>query len=277
MPSVHDPLLHLLRGDPAPLIHLLRARRLDLPITGWAPASEAFSRAALPERRPDLVLVHPDVDLVLVLEIQGRVDPRKTRTWPYYAAAAALRYGRDAALIVLTLRRAVAAWARELPPQPWGTFRPIVLGPDELVAHDATPALAVLAALAGGARDRRLIERALRLIAPVDNDARTAYLDLLCEQLPHAMADILEVMMSQAREPSAAYRSLIEQFSRMVGKEEGKIEGKIEGAADRVRAHIVDLLARLGRAVPDLDALELYDLEQLYERLLDEAIPAREP
>ncbi|HMV66251.1 MAG TPA: hypothetical protein PKA64_05330 [Myxococcota bacterium] len=279
MASVHDPLLHLLRGDPSPLLHLVRARHPDLPTDGWSAASETFSRASLPERRPDLVLLHDDAQVVIIVELQNRRDERKLRTWPYYAAAAAMRHDRDALLVVVTLRRSVAAWARGPHASPWATVHPIVFGPDEMPTAGGPPALLLLAALARGARDRRLLDQAVAATATLDDDHAIAYLDLLREHLPGLAPRILEVMMSRTKGRTAGFQKFIEEFSRMVGREEGKVEGKVEGRDDARRDDIALLLRRLGREqeLASLPSLQGAALERRYELLLNELITQAAP
>ena len=288
MASIHDPLLDVLRSDPTPLLRLLSALRPDLPLTGWTARSESSGRPKGPQRQPDLVLMHPDVPLVLIVELQLRRDERKLRTWPYYAATAELRHGCDAMLVVVTLSRGVATWARGPHRKLWGRLEYTVVGPDDLPDPGGDPAMLVLAALARGRRDRGLVERALVSLGDVDEERAKMYLGLLQDHLPTIAAQILELMMNARRKRAESVERLLEEFSKMVGREEGKIEGKLEGklegrlegklegeaeGARRARREDVSrLLRRLRRdaEIEGLSALELPALDVLFEQLLDE-------
>lgn len=281
MASIHDPLLHLLRDDPTPLLTLLRMAAPEatslgpLPLQGWKASSEAFGRARFRERRPDLVLIHPECPIVLVFELQNRIDWRKLRTWPYYAATAGLRHNRDAVLVVFTLRRSVVTWARSLPSPPWCRLRLVVIGPDELRDDSTSPALAVLAALAGG--DPQRVEHAVTILDRLDEAARMAYLDLLREHLSgRRVVALLESMMARKQREYPAYKKLIEEFSRMVGREEGTAQGLQQGTANTTRSLVADILRRLGRdaEISALETLDLPTLQQRLQSLLDECVPA---
>lgn len=274
MPSIHDPLLDLLRSDPTPLLRLLRARRPGLPLTGWTARSEQAGRPKGPQRQPDLVLMHPEVPLVLILEVQLRRDARKLRTWPYYAATAELRHDCDALLVVLTLSPAVARWARGPHHKAWGSLRYLVLGPDELPDPGDDPAMLVLAALAKGRRDHALVERALLALGDVDEERARMYLELMQDHLPHIAPKLLELMMNARRKRSESVQRLIEEFSKMVGREEGREEGREQGASHARREDVARLLRRLRREqeIEGLATLDLAALDRLFERLLDEVM-----
>ena len=114
------------------------------------------------------------------------------------------------------------------------------------------------------------------------------YLGLLQDHLPTIAAQILELMMNARRKRAESVERLLEEFSKMVGREEGKIEGKLEGklegrlegklegeaeGARRARREDVSrLLRRLRRdaEIEGLSALELPALDVLFEQLLDE-------
>lgn len=139
MNTLHDALLLLLRSDPTLLPSLLRAFRPDIPLQGWEEASEALGEPQPLRRHADLVLRHPDLPLILIVEVQNHIDRNKRRAWPHYVASAASRHDCDVLLVVITLDRAVAAWAEEPILSPNSVFQPFVLGPDAIPVHDDSP------------------------------------------------------------------------------------------------------------------------------------------
>ena len=50
--------------------------------------------------------------LVLIVEVQRRIDPHKLLVWPAYLWLERLRQGCECCLLVLTPDPAVAAWPR---------------------------------------------------------------------------------------------------------------------------------------------------------------------
>jgi hypothetical protein len=171
------------------------------------------------------------------------------------------------------------------------TFRPRVIGPDQIPTDALDLPTQVLAALAHGREQQRVVERVLRSLSEVDNDTRTTYVDLVYAHLGPIADAALEALMQQESEdtPESRVRALLERVSRRVGfkegfkegqeegRQEGRVEGREEGREEGLRRASASLLRRLGRGeeVSGLDGLELADLEARYEALLDELLPAR--
>jgi hypothetical protein len=71
--------------------------------------------------------------LTVVLEVQLDVDRNKRFTWPAYLANARLRDRCAAVVVVVTVDRRVARWARKSITLGPGSFmQPLVIGPDEV-------------------------------------------------------------------------------------------------------------------------------------------------
>ena len=128
----------------------------------------------------------------------------------------------------------------------------------------------VLAALAKGRRDHALVERALLALGDVDEERARMYLELMQDHLPHIAPKLLELMMNARRKRSESVQRLIEEFSKMVGRE----EGREEGASHARREDVARLLRRLRREqeIEGLATLDLAALDRLFERLLDEVM-----
>jgi hypothetical protein len=297
--SVHEHLAQLLRADPSVLAHLLP----DLPASAWIPASEALGEAPPVELRADTVFLGDGV--AVIVDIQTAIDHDKRYAWPAYATSVRRRRRCKVLLVVLALNRDVARWAgREIKLDLNGsTFRPRVIGPDQIPTDALDLPTQVLAALAHGREQQGVVERVLRSLSEVDNDTRTTYVDLVYAHLGPIADAALEALMQQESEdtPESRVRALLERVSRRVGfkegfkegqeegrqkgQEEGRMEGRVEGRVEGreegreegLRKASASLLRRLGRGeeVPGLDGLELADLEARYEALLDELLPAR--
>lgn len=260
MTTLHEALLHLLRSDPSLLPSLIGAFRPDLPLSGWREVSEALGEPRPLRRHADLVLQHPECPILLILEVQRQIDRTKRRAWPYYAAAASSRHDQDALLVVITLDRAVAAWAEEPIVSPCGIFQPFVLGPDQIPSHIDSPAALTLAALARGDREPALIRRTVLALAKVDKDTAAAYFNLIYTRWHDLAVTVLEEIMNTQPYDSTAFDRFMADYSYRRGKQEGKAEGLHEAH----RRLATKLLQTLGRTqdIPRLDTLD------------DEALPA---
>ena len=157
--SLHEALIHLFRAN-LRLIEVLTAPLLGLPPGGLGELRIEDANLTDPrplERRADLAIL-PSVGPAFIVEVQLAVDATKRWTWPSYTALTRDRLRRDVVLVVVTLKAAVAEWAREpVPLDPLGSrLCPLVIGPaqipltvDPAVAR-ASPEQLVLSALAHG-------------------------------------------------------------------------------------------------------------------------------
>ena len=121
--SEHAALLHLLRVAPHQAARLLR-RVFGITVPhGVAQVVDPVHKPG--SLVPDLVIVFCDPldpgtpKLVLIVEVQRRIDPYKLLVWPAYLWLERLRRRCECHLLVLAPDPAVAAWAE----------RPITCGP----------------------------------------------------------------------------------------------------------------------------------------------------
>ena len=274
MATLHDHLVHLLRGDPSLLVALLHPHRPDLPPTGWTEVSESVGQAKPLQRHVDLVLKHPDFPLVLLVEIQNKRDPAKRRTWPSYTYSVADRYDCDVLLVIITLDRDVAAWAEEPLCSPCGIFTPFVLGPDNFPIRDDDPALLTLAALARGDRDPNLVRRSVSALATLDRGAAAAYFNLIRVRWPEIAKAILEELMDNVTVDTSAFDVFIAEYSFRRGEARGEAKGYQRGEAKGQAATQRDLAARLlvslhrQEDLPRLAALPDADLPAFLDELM---------
>ncbi|MEU1215739.1 hypothetical protein ACFYSH_22930 [Streptomyces sp. NPDC005791] len=92
------------------------------------------------ERRVDTLLrieTHDDGPFLLVVEAQGKKDPGKTASWPYYVTYLNNKYRLPVLLLVICQDHATAAWAGRpltigLPQWSTVTTRPLVAGPHNM-------------------------------------------------------------------------------------------------------------------------------------------------
>ncbi|MER5634979.1 hypothetical protein [Streptomyces nitrosporeus] len=92
------------------------------------------------ERRVDTLLrieTEGDGPFLLVVEAQGKKDPGKTASWPYYVTYLNNRYRLPVLLLVVCQDHATAAWAARpltigLPQWPTVITRPLVAGPHNM-------------------------------------------------------------------------------------------------------------------------------------------------
>ena len=106
------------------------------------------------ERRVDTLLrieTQDEGSFLLIVEAQGKKDPNKTASWPYYVTYLHNKYRLPILLLVVCQDHATAKWAQQSvscgPPQmPTLTLRPMVAGPHNMpVITDPEEARADLA------------------------------------------------------------------------------------------------------------------------------------
>ncbi len=249
MPSfLHEALIELLRDRPDLLARLLSAAGAMLPPYEKIVSDSADLGSAVPsELAADGVLrVEREgrTELVVVLEVQRRIDPRKVYTWPLYVAAARARHERPTMLVVVTLDRQVAKWAGQaLPLGPRsGYVQAVVLGPDELpriedpaeAAED--PAMAVLSAVAHGQDDdaqqaARIGSAAMQAILQLGECEAAVYLDYVKAALSAAAKEAFAMIPQNHKFQDEGLRKAW-HGGKAEGKVEGKAEGKVEGKAE---------------------------------------------
>jgi len=232
MPTVeHEALIDLFRNRPALAVELLR----DLFHTPMPPLEVAHVQIGesnlntfVPvDYRADLVVVQPK--LAVVLEIQRRIDSRKRWTWPQYLAALRARLKRDVILMVVTLKPAVAGWARQpiAMGHPGFVLQPIVLSADVIPTQEhiqAAPERVILSVLAHGlgSNTQARAELLLQALRQLDLDQFRFYYDYVIGSLPEAERPTLEAMMVKN------YQYQTDFAKRYVA------EGKAEGLAEAI-------------------------------------------
>ena len=254
------------------LARLLRdAFGIALGDAGLVEAGATFAELSPAAYTADLVL-HAE-DVVIVVEAQLGRDEDKRHSWPLYAASAHARERRPTYLVVVTLDRGVAAWARRpIATFQGGAFAPLVLGPDEIpVVRDlgearASPELAVLSAPVHG-RDGELAREVgaagivgAEVVARRDEDRGKLLFDAVLHALGAAAREILEAMM---RTQGHEYRSELVREWLQQGRLEGREEGRLEGVRDVVR-HLCGALA-IELTEARRSALEGMDVEALVQ------------
>ncbi len=182
-------------------------------------------------------------ELVVVLEVQMRIDPRKEYTWPLYVAAARARHEKPTTLVVATLDRQVAKWAGQAFSLGPGTgyVQAVVLGPEEFPRMEdpaeaaELPALAVLSALAHGHDDdaqqaARIGLAAMKAILQLGEDQAAVYLDYVKAALSDAAKEALAMIPQNYEFQDEGLRKAW-HGGKAEGEAKGKAEGKAEGEA----------------------------------------------
>jgi hypothetical protein len=187
-------------------------------------------------RRADLVLrVGESADAqAVVIEVQSRVDPRKSFTWPNYLTALRDRHELPCSLVVLTLDPNVEKACRKPIPigHPGFVLEPIVVGPSRIpddpskVADDPMQAVLAVMAHGHGPNALELARTAIDGLQRVDETDRREYAPVVLRSLLPPTRALLEALMS--KEPS--YVGTF--FERYVdqGIEQGLERGRQEGS-----------------------------------------------
>jgi hypothetical protein len=146
MPSMeHEVYLDLFKNRPSLAAEILvEALGVSLPpYTKARLASTDLTEIQPAEYRADAVVVLLDGDipvLVIIVEVQLAVDPRKLLTWPAYVVNSRVYHGCSSALLIVATDSAVARWCAE----------PIEIGPGfvqypAVLRRDAIPVVTDLA------------------------------------------------------------------------------------------------------------------------------------
>ncbi len=283
MPSMaHEILVDLFRNRPSLAAEILvEALGVTLPSYSEARlASIDLTQVQPAEYRADVVVVLLNADapvLVLIVEVQLAVDPRKRFSWPAYVTVSRAIHGCPACLLVIAPDADVAAWCAE--PIETGSpsfiLRPPVLGratvPVVTDPADAArrPELAVLSAMAHGETEHgaAIAAAVLPALRGLAEEQARFYYDLVYNSLNAAARRALEAMMKGYEYQSDFAKKYVAQ-----GRDEGRDEGRSEA-----RAHDVLTVLRVrGIAVPEVAReriLAQKDPERL-ERWLERAAVA---
>jgi hypothetical protein len=218
----------------------------DLPDRPCVLSASEFTTITPVERRADaVVLVGEGKErVVLVGEVQGRIDPSKAWTWPEYVVGGRSQHRCPARLVVFALTDEVAKWALEVTSDIGLTLHPIVIGPADLPIpaaddHDAWLAeRLILAAVVHGNSDRatELARLAPRALLAVDDGERTKYLDVLFVLLKNVAHDLLGELMLDGYEIQDPW--LKGQFQKAT--EKGLAEGRTHSECLDIIASLLD-------------------------------------
>ena len=267
MPSViHEALVELFRVRPqlaAELLAAVHAIGPDEPVSG-ALLDADLSQVVAPEYRAD-ALVHLSAlawQLVLVIEVQLRIDARKRKVWPVYASVAHARHEQPAAVLVITLDRSTAAWAAEHGEIP--SAKPAVSDPE---VAKLSPEIAVLSAMAHGESSAaaQIGIAAAEAARDLDEERSRLYLDLVLRFLNPAARIVLEKIMIQNWQPQSEFFQRLDAEARAAGRAAGHAAGHAEGDLDGQRKLLTRLLhRRFGALPPEIQTrLEQADEAQL--------------
>jgi hypothetical protein len=263
MPKVsHEAVVQIVRDAPSLLLDLLwpegqgSATALHLTQT-------EFVDTVLAEYRADaLVLLGREdaPEAAAVIEVQLDPNALKLFRWPILLAGAFARFRCPIDLIVITLDRGVAEWARR--PLVVGRLRgamnvtPTVIGPDQIPRITdieqarRSPGLAVLSALAH-ADDPEAVDiaaAALTAAHDLDSDAAALYADAIFARLGDLTRTALEQLMQTGR---YEYQSDFAREYYAKGRAEGEAKGRAEGEAKGEAKAILQILELQGLTIPD--------------------------
>lgn len=173
-------------------------------------------------------------ELVIIVEVQLKRDPRKARTWPSYVASAMARFDCEVVLLVITDKRSVARWARG----PFGTtqmpLRPVVFClaemPRQLSSADARihRVIAVLNALVDP--EEEAVEIAVEAIKLFPDEIRELTYEAIHRMVPrHIVQRLEEQKMIPLRMFQSEFALRHIARGKKLGRKEGRVEGRVEG------------------------------------------------
>ncbi|XUL89136.1 hypothetical protein ACQ86D_22915 [Streptomyces galilaeus] len=261
--SPHHESLHQVFQQDTELLVTAMQRLLGLsvgPVLAITPLDTAVTELLPMERRVDSLfrLDTEDRRYVVALESQGKPDPDKRRSWPYYLAYLGERYDADAVLIVLTDDSATERWASQpissgFSSRPSLITQPLVLGPasvpliSDVGEAGGDIALWVLSCLVHG-RDPAhadILVTLARALNDMDPDDAVVYAEYVEAGLTGSVA--VEIWRQLMSKMDVFYRSEAAQKVRAEGWEGGREEGR---ATERAQT-VVMILERRGLDVPD--------------------------
>jgi hypothetical protein len=287
MPSyVHQLLLLLFRNRSGSAVDLLR--ELDVQLPGYDEVR--IESADLSDLRPaeyqaDLVLFllrGRHKVLGVIVEVQLGRDKDKPYTWPAYVANLRARHRCPVCLLIITIKEAVAGWARKsIELGPGTRCSPWVVGPSntppvtELRDAEENVELSVLSAIEHGkstdiALATRIVSAAVTAIKGLDTERSSLYFDLISMSLSNNVHhEVLQVMNSLGFEYRSDFARQYFAEGRAEGKAEGKEEGKAEGRVEIVLRQLTLRFGPLAEAVQTrVRGANCAQLDALVERVI---------
>ena len=256
MPAAPHEILVMALAERPDLLGVLAQRLVGRTLPGSLSVVDSAVRLAAPvELRPDLLL-ETDEGRWLAVEVQGSVDPEKSRHWPLLASVLHARYGMGD-LVVITPSRRVADWARKVasvsgPLSTRLALSPVVLllaGSQLSLLLDAQrPELALFAAWAmqtrHGTEARAVVRRALELTASLPEPLRTVQARAILSVLSERMLGFLrEADMDPEKIPEGPAMRLFRREVFAEGEAKGRAEGVAEGEARGKRDALLAILS----------------------------------
>ncbi|WP_406381888.1 hypothetical protein [Streptomyces sp. NBC_01618] len=252
--SPHEAMHRIFQEYPGLFSRVSEVLGVDIPPPTSATALPTDLTETRPlERRVDTLLridTEHDGPFLLTIEAQGKKDPRKTTSWPYYVAYLHNRYGLPVLLLVVCQDHATAEWAARpisIGLRQWQTLtlNPLVAGPHNMP---------VITDVAEARKDLALAT--LAAITHADNPDVGAILKTLSAALrdtPEAIADPIVELTAQGlgnRPAAQQWRNLVAvdlSFYKSFMSEEIRDEGRAEGRAEG----LLLILAVRGLAITD--------------------------
>ncbi|MEU6016514.1 hypothetical protein ABZ826_21340 [Streptomyces sp. NPDC047515] len=237
--SPHEAMHRIFQEYPDLFSRVSEVLGVDIPPPTLATALPTDLTEARPvERRVDTLLrieTEHDGHFLLAIEAQGKNDPRKTASWPYYVSYLHNRYGLPILLLVVCQDHTTAEWAARpisIGVRQWQTLalNPLVAGPHNMP---------VITDVAEARKDLALAT--LAAITHADNPDVGAILKTLSAALrdtPEAIADPLVELTAQGlgnRPAAQQWRNLVAvdlSFYKSFMSEEIRDEGRAKGLAE---------------------------------------------
>ncbi|MER5553262.1 hypothetical protein ABT001_16575 [Streptomyces sp. NPDC002793] len=192
------------------------------------------------ERRVDTLLrieTQDDGPFLLAIEAQGKKDPRKTASWPYYVSYLHNRYGAlPILLLVVCQDHATARWAARpitIGLRQWRTLtlNPLVAGPHNMpviknVAEARKDlALATLAAITHA--DDPDVDAILKTLSAALRDTPESIAEPIAELIAQGLGD--RPAAQQWRNLVAVDTTFYKSFMSEEIRDEGRAQGRAEG------------------------------------------------
>ncbi|MFJ8855328.1 hypothetical protein [Streptomyces sp. NPDC102437] len=256
--SPHEAMHRIFQEYPGLFSRVSEVLGIDIPPPTSATALPTDLTEARPvERRVDTLLrieTKHDGPFLLAIEAQGKKDPRKTASWPYYVSYLHNRYALPVLLLVVCQDHTTAEWAARpisIGVRQWQTLalNPLVAGPHNMP---------VITDVAEARKDLALAT--LAAITHADNPDVGAILKTLSAALrdtPEAIADPIVELTAQGlgnRPAAQQWRNLVAvdlSFYKSPLSEEIRDEGRAQGRAE-ARAEGILLVLKV-RGIPTTD------------------------
>ncbi|MGW0781548.1 hypothetical protein [Streptomyces sp. NPDC002913] len=253
------------------------------PLVSAEPLTVDLTESEPLERRVDTLLhveTEGDGPFLLVVEAQGKKDPGKTASWPYYVTYLHNKYRLPVLLLVICQDHATAAWAARpitigLAQWPTVTARPLVAGPHNMP---------VITNVAEARKDLPLAT--LAAITHADNpdvDAILKTMSVALRDTPEAIAGPVVEFIAQGlgnRPAAQQWRNLVavdlsfytSPLSEEI-RDEGRVEGRLEGRVENCAENILLILGVRGIEITDTtrDKVTTCDDPELLRRWLAHA------